>query len=53
MIFDHLLLTSAQKVVKSKPFCNGQELCEYNPFWECFMARDKPDILDESQHRPR
>lgn len=50
MIFDHLFLTSAQIVVKIKKVCNGQELCEYNSLCECnfFMARDKPNILDES-----
>lgn len=54
MIFDPLLLTSAQIVVKNKKFCNRQEFCEYTSLCECsfFMVRDKLNILDESQHRP-
>lgn len=54
MVLDHLLLTSAQIVVKKKKVCNGQELCKYNSLCEgnFFIVRDKPNTLDESQHRP-
>lgn len=34
--------------------CSGQELCGENSLCECnfFMAREKPNFLDESQPRP-
>lgn len=53
MNLGHFLLPSAQIVVKTKKLCNGQELCAYNSLcdYNFFMARDKPNILDESQHR--